>query len=98
MSVAEKYDITVHTMQGPQMLTLEFDHRDVVLKGKAHTLFGPIEMEDTTITGNNLTWTLKVTSPMAMSIDCEAEVDGDCISGWATMGGWMRSPFEGHRV
>ena len=48
--------------------------------------------------GDKLTWKLDITVPMPMTLDGEATVDGDTITGTVTAGAFGAFPLTGTRV
>jgi len=57
-----------------------------------------MELENGTVDGDNLAWTVNMTSPMPITIEATATVDGDAISGEAKLGAFGTAPFSGTRT
>ena len=58
---------------------------------------GSMEMENGKVDGNKLTWTMKMTVPMPMTLEGEATVDGDTITGNVKAGAFGSFPLSGTR-
>ncbi|MFM5949047.1 MAG: hypothetical protein ACKOPM_07445, partial [Novosphingobium sp.] len=58
---------------------------------------GSMEMENGKVDGNKLTWTMKMTVPMPMTLEGEATVDGDTITGTVKAGAFGSFPLSGTR-
>jgi hypothetical protein len=64
------------------------------------TLSGPqgaLEIVDGTVDGNDLAFKANVTSPMAITLEFTATVDGDNISGTVKLGAFGSGDFTGTR-
>ena len=59
---------------------------------------GDIELTEGAVDGNNLTWKAQVTSPMAITLEVAASVDGDNISGNIKLGSFCNATFSGSRA
>lgn len=89
---------TMNTPMGKQegTLTLQTDGND--LSGKLAGPQGEIDIIDGKVDGDKLTWKAKLTSPMPMTLDFDATVDGDDISGNVKLGAFGNATFSGTRV
>jgi len=59
---------------------------------------GTQEFTGGTVDGNNLEWKVEMTSPMPMTLEISATVDGDSISGNVKLGAFGNASFEGSRA
>jgi len=59
---------------------------------------GTQEFTGGTVDGNNLEWKVEMTSPMPMTLEISASVDGDSISGNVKLGAFGNASFEGSRA
>ncbi len=81
--VGGTYDFVVDTPMGEQTGTMtvvpnaEGTSFDGTLKGT----LGSMDISDGTISGNTLSWQMKMNMPLPMTLDCEATVDGDDVTG-----------------
>jgi hypothetical protein len=51
-----------------------------------------------TVSGNTLAWKQTMTVPMPMTLDCEATVDGDVLTGTVGAGAFGSFPMTGKRI
>ena len=58
---------------------------------------GSMTMENGKISGNKLTWTMNMTSPMPMKLEGEVTVDGDKMTGGVKAGAFGTQPMSGAR-
>ena len=58
---------------------------------------GSMDLENGKIDGNKLTWSMKMTVPMPMTLEGEATVDGDTITGGVKAGAFGTFPMSGTR-
>jgi hypothetical protein len=97
MSVAGTWDIRIKTPIGEQtaQVTVVPDHVGG-FNGKVSG--GPGSLDITgKIEGNHLSWKMKTTKPMPLDLDCDAEVDGDVLSGSVKAGIFGKMPLSGTR-
>ena len=59
---------------------------------------GNAEVKEGHVDGDMLTWKLDISVPMPMTLDCEATVDGDTITGTVTAGAFGAFPLTGTRA
>lgn len=98
MSVAGTWNTTVKSPMGDQTGTLT-----VVVDGDAFTGqmaggMGTMDVVDGKVDGNTLTWKMNMVVPMPMTLDCEATVDGDSITGAVNAGAFGAMPMSGTRA
>ena len=98
MSVAGTWNTTVKSPMGDQTGTLT-----VVVDGDAFTGqmaggMGTMDVVDGKVDGNTLTWKMNMVVPMPMTLDCEATVDGDAITGAVNAGAFGAMPLSGTRA
>jgi hypothetical protein len=97
MSVAGTYECVTKTPMGDQKS--EFT---IVVDGDSFTgmnagAMGSMELENGKVDGNKLTWSMKMTVPMPMTLEGEATVDGDTITGAVKAGAFGSFPMSGTR-
>ena len=68
------------------------------LTGKLSGPQGEIELEEGTVDGDALTWKANITTPMAMTLEFSATVDGDTMSGDVKLGAFGNATFSGTRA
>lgn len=99
MSVAGTYDTVIKSPMGDQKGTF------TVLPGDDGNTFtgsvaggmGSMDVEDGKIDGDKLTWKMNMTVPMPMTLDCEATVNGDQLTGNVNAGAFGAMPLTGER-
>ena len=97
MSVAGTYEVVTKTPMGDQKSDFT-----VVVDGDTFTgtnagAMGSMEMEGGKVDGNTLRWTMKMTVPMPMTLEGEATVDGDTITGGVKAGAFGTFAMSGTR-
>jgi hypothetical protein len=97
MSVAGTYECVTKTPMGDQKSDFT-----IVVDGDSFTgmnagAMGSMELENGKVDGNKLTWSMKMTVPMPMTLEGEATVDGDTITGAVKAGAFGSFPMSGTR-
>jgi hypothetical protein len=101
MGLAGTYSCTLQTPLGKKEGTLTVSP---AAEGESFTgtlsnsLLGTMQIEDGTIDGDMLLCRLEVTSPKAMTVDCEVIIDGDNLNGFVTAGMFGELKLTGHRI
>ena len=98
MSVDGTWDITTDTPMGAQKGTLSLATDGGTLTGKMSGAQGEIEIEDGTVDGDDISYKFSITSPMAITIEVTASIDGDNISGSAKLGAFGNATITGSRT
>lgn len=98
MAVAGSYDCVTKTPMGPQkgVLTVTPGEGDT-FTGQIAGDLGSMDIKDGTITGNTLSWRMKMTMPMPMDLDCTATIDGDTLTGTVKAGMFGTMDLTGTR-
>ena len=99
MSVAGTYDTVVKSPMGDQKGTFTVVPGDDgnTFTGSMAGGMGSMDVENGTINGNTLNWKMNMTVPMPMTLDCEATVDGDQMTGNVNAGAFGAMPLTGER-
>ena len=92
------WNMTMKTPMGEQAGTLTLATEGGTLTGSMDGPQGSLELEDGTVDGDSLSWTVNMTSPMPVKIEATATVDGDTISGEAKLGAFGTGTFSGTRT
>ena len=100
MSVAGTYECIVKSPLGDQKSTI------VVNPGADGTSWtgtnsgpqGSVDITDGKMDGNTLTWSMKMTVPMPMTLEGSATVDDDTVTGSVKAGAFGTFPLSGTRV
>ena len=83
---------------GAQNGTMDLTTDGATLSGKLSGPQGDIELEEGAVDGDSLTWKASITSPMAMTLEFSATVDGDEMSGDVKLGAFGNATFSGTRA
>lgn len=99
MSVAGTYDTAVKSPMGEQKGTFTVnDCGDGTFTGSMSGGMGSMDVEDGKIDGNTLTWKMNMMVPMPMTLDCEATVEGDTMTGTVGAGAFGKMPLSGTKT
>jgi hypothetical protein len=58
---------------------------------------GALDVVDGKVDGNKLTWKMDMKVPMPMTLDCQATIDGDTLTGTVGAGAFGAFPMTGTR-
>lgn len=97
--VAGKWDVTVNSPLGEQksVLTVTPDGAGG-FTGDMAGMMGALTVKDGRIDGDKLSWKMDMTIPMPMTLECDATVDGDSMTGGVKAGAFGTSPLKGTRA
>lgn len=99
MSVAGTYDVTIKTPMGDQKGKLTINPAGDGFTGSVTSdMMGSMDIAGGKIAGNTLTWTMDMKVPMPMTLECDATVDGDAISGSIKAGMFGAMAMSGTRA
>ncbi|MGD8417805.1 MAG: hypothetical protein PVH91_12165 [Pseudomonadales bacterium] len=98
MSADGTWNTTMNTPMGAQNGTLTLTTDGGNLSGKLSSPQGEIEISDGSVDGDNLTWKASITAPMAMTLEFDAKLDGDNMSGNVKLGAFGNATFTGTRA
>jgi len=98
MSVAGTYDCVTNTPLGRQkgVLTIIPGDGDS-FTGNITGDLGSMDVANGRVAGQTLTWSMKMTSPMPMDLDCSATVEGDALTGTVKAGMFGSMELTGTR-
>ncbi|MDE3081897.1 MAG: hypothetical protein KGJ39_00595 [Acidobacteriota bacterium] len=91
------WDVTLSTPIGKMAVVLDIAEHDGAIRGTAATSDEQVDFIDPIATGNQLTWTQNVTTPMKLTLKFDVTVDGDEMSGGAKAGPLPASTLSGRR-
>lgn len=92
------WNTVTNTPMGPQSATVTLATDGNTLTGNMSGPQGTIDIEDGSVDGDSLSWKANITSPMAMTLEFSATVNGDEISGNVTLGAFGNASFSGTRA
>ena len=98
MSADGTWNTTMNTPMGAQQGKLELKTDGSALTGTLSGAQGTIELQDGAADGDSLSWKADITTPMAMTLEFSAKVDGDSISGDVKLGAFGNATFSGTRA
>lgn len=97
MSLSGTYECVTKTPMGDQKSDVTINVDGDTFTGTNAGAQGTLEMENGKVDGNKLTWTMKMTVPMPMTLEGEATIDGDTLSGGVKAGAFGTFPITGTR-
>lgn len=83
---------------GDQKSTLTVSSDGNRFTGSNVGAMGSVEISDGTVDGNTLRWKMNISVPMPMTLDCEATIDGDTLTGSVGAGAFGSFPMTGTRA
>lgn len=98
MSVAGTYDCVTKTPMGDQKSKFTINVDGGSFTGQNAGQMGSMDVVDGKVDGNKLTWKMNMTVPMPMTLDCEATIDGDALTGTVKAGAFGAFPMTGTRA
>ena len=90
------WDVVVKSPLGDQKLTLTVKSDGNSFTGTGSGAMGSADISGQ-VDGNTLTWKQQVTTPMPMTLDMNATVDGDTMTGTVGAGAFGSFPLNGTR-
>lgn len=97
MSVAGTYSTVVKSPMGDQSGTLTVVPDGDTFSGSLIGSLGSMDITGGTVTGNTISWKMNMVVPMPMTLDCEATIDGDALTGSVNAGAFGAMPLSGTR-
>jgi hypothetical protein len=98
MSANGTWNTTINTPMGAQNGTLTLTTDGAELSGTMSSPQGEMAIENGAVDGDTLTWKAAITSPMPMTLEFSASVDGDAITGTVKLGAFGEAEFSGTRA
>ena len=98
MSADGNWKITSSTPMGPQEMTAAITTQGDAFTGKAQSPMGDMDFAGKVAGGDTLTWSADITKPMPLTLDFEAKVDGDKMTGNVKLGAFGNAPLNGQRI
>ena len=91
------WDSTVKSPLGDQKMTLTVKTDGGTFTGTNSGAMGSTDINGT-VDGDTIHWTMNITVPMPMTLDCTATADGDTLSGSVGAGAFGSFPLTGTRT
>jgi hypothetical protein len=97
MSADGKWKVTINTPMGAQTVTVDIQTSGDTFTGKTESPMGSQEVSGK-VDGDKLTWSSNITNPMPMTLEFEATVSGDTMTGNVKLGAFGNAPLKGERI
>ncbi len=97
MTVAGTYDVVTKSPMGDQKGKFVVIVDGDSFTGSVSGPMGSMEVQDGKVDGNRLTWKMDMKVPMPMTLEGDAVVDGDAISGAVKAGAFGSMALSGVR-
>jgi hypothetical protein len=97
MSVAGTYECVTKTPMGDQKSDVTIVVDGDTFTGTNVGAMGSMDLENGKVDGNKLTWSMKMTVPMPMTLEGEATIDGDTFTGGVKAGAFGTFAMNGTR-
>lgn len=91
------YDCMTKTPLGDQASVFSVISNGDSFHGTNAAPLGSMDVEDGKVDGNRLTWKMRMTMPMPMTLTCEAIIEGDTITGTVDTGSFGVAAMKGTR-
>jgi hypothetical protein len=95
---AGTWDVTIDTLIGKMAVVFDITEVDGAIHGTAQSDSETVEFIDAVADGNKLTWSQVVTTPMALTLKFDVDVDGDAMTGTSKAGAFPASKVYGSRT
>ena len=96
MAVDGSYECVVKSPLGDQKTMLTVKSEGATFTGTNAGALGSMDVAGT-VNGQTLAWKQQITVPMPVTLDCEATVDGDTLTGSVAAGAFGSYPMSGTR-
>jgi hypothetical protein len=97
-AVDGSWDIVVRTPLGDQQGVLTVKSAGASFTGGLSGALGSVDVPDGTVDGDTIAWRMRISSPMPMTLECSATVEGDALTGSVGAGGYGSFPLSGTRI
>lgn len=97
MSADGNWKAVANSPMGKQPFTLTVKSQGDSFTGSLSSQMGSQDITGK-ISGETLTWTLKIEQPMSLTLEYTAQISGDKMTGTIKAGAFGSSPFEGTRA
>jgi len=91
------YDCITKTPMGDQSSVFTVVSTGDRFNGTNAGPLGSLDVKDGKVDGNRLTWKMEMVIPMPMTLDCEAVVEGDTLTGTIQAGAFGAMAMKGTR-
>jgi hypothetical protein len=91
------WQVTMSTPAGPQELRLHIETLSDSFTGRIESFMGNHDVAGS-VTANTLSWQMKTTKPLPITVTFNVEIEGDTLNGTAKLGMFGKSTLTGHRL
>lgn len=91
------YDCVTKSPMGDQKSVFTVSSDGGSFTGSNTGAMGGLDVENGKVDGNKLTWVMQMKVPMPMTLDCEATIDGDTLTGTIKAGPFGSMAMTGTR-
>lgn len=91
------YDCVTKTPMGDQQSVFTVISNGGTFHGTNAGPLGSLDVKDGTVDGNRLSWKMEMTIPMPMTLEAEAVVNGDTLTGTIQAGAFGAMAMTGKR-
>lgn len=92
------WDCVTKSPLGDQKSTLTVKSDGTSFTGSNVGPMGSVDITDGTVNGNTLGWKMNISVPMPMTLECEATIEGDTLTGTVGAGAFGSFPMTGTRA
>jgi 3-hydroxy-9,10-secoandrosta-1,3,5(10)-triene-9,17-dione monooxygenase len=92
------WNVVITSPLGAQKSLLTIETNGASFSGNFDGEMGQLEIENPKVDGNALSWSMKLTNPIPITLECAAKVFGDRIEGSAAAGPIGNFPLAGSRA
>lgn len=92
------WDCVTKSPMGDQKSTLTVNSDGGTFTGTNAGAMGSTEVSDGKVDGNKISWKMNIQVPMPMTLECEATIDGDTLTGTVGAGAFGSFPMTGVRA
>lgn len=96
-AVDGSWDTIVKSPLGDQKAVLTVNTNGDSWTGSQVGAMGAVDITGGKVAGDTITWTMAITVPMPMSLDCSATAEGDVLTGSVVAGAFGSFPMSGTR-
>ena len=97
MSADGDWKITISTPMGPQEVTAHIATAGATFTGRTESAMGSQAISGK-VDGDTLTWSADITQPMPLTLEFNAKVAGDAMTGTVKLGMFGNSTMTGRRI
>jgi cytochrome P450 len=94
----EIWQCILQTPAGPQEMTVQLIRSGDTVTGRIDSPMGGEAINDGKVSGDKLSWTMKVTKPMSIKLTFDVKIEGNQMTGKVKLGFFGSAALSGQRV